>query len=395
MLLSAALGAADHNALQPNAQQEGAAATAKPKPKERRQMPPGRAPSPGQSPGSQTCSGDSQKSGSSNRSSKVSCASSSACTAQAVGGATARQPMQARRDEIEMLLDALDEKNGIDGFEEMRQLGRGTFGSAVLMRSRASGLLMVTKKLPIGLNPTEMRTLENEVRACARLRHPNIVHYLATYVREDKLLICLEHAAGGTLSERLDARLEMQRPLALAVAARWISQIASAVDYMHSMAVLHRDLSANNVLLSAAEPAEHGDIKVSDFGLSKASSKSRSAITAKTVVGTPDCFSPELINGETYGAPSDAWAVGLLAHEIATLGHPFEHDSLAALLKQILACEYDEARLARAPYPEELRWIASREGLLHPDAAKRLTLKALLAMPLFSPYACSALAAAP
>ena len=76
--------------------------------------------------------------------------------------------------------------------------------------------------------------------------------------------------------------------------------------------VLHRDLSANNVLLTRlpAETADDddGDVKVSDFGVSKANSiASRSlAHAGNTVCGTPQCFSPELVNGERYGAPADA-----------------------------------------------------------------------------------------
>jgi serine/threonine protein kinase len=150
---------------------------------------------------------------------------------------------------------------------QVRCLGRGGFGKAMLMRSTSCDLEMVTKKLPLATcTDDELRTLENEVRMCARLRHINIVHYLATFVRDETLLICLEHAAGGTLAACLDFRHLKNWPLPACVAARWIKQIASAVSYMHSMHVLHRDLSANNVLLtvppSEADDANHGSVKV-------------------------------------------------------------------------------------------------------------------------------------
>ena len=108
-----------------------------------------------------------------------------------------------------------------------------------------------------------------QVSICAKLRHPNICHYLGTVSRDGMLQICLEHAAGGTLSDRIDETAADGRRFACDVAASWIAQIASAVAYMHSSRVLHRDLSAKNVFLS-----RHGDgcdVKVGDFGLSHTS----------------------------------------------------------------------------------------------------------------------------
>lgn len=277
------------------------------------------------------------------------------------------------------LMDLLDKQGALDEFVEVESLGRGTFGQALLMKSWRTGLKLVAKRLQLeGTARAEVEKLENEVRVCARLRHPNIVHYLGTFVREGKLLICLEYAAGGTLAARIDHRRESDEgPFEVDVATTWIAQIASAVSYMHSMHVLHRDLSAANVFLSAA-----ADIKVGDFGLSKEGTSSVS-VMGKTVCGTPNYFSPELISGQLYGAPADAWSVGLLVYEVLTLRQPFSGNNLAGLVQKILAGDYDKDKLASAPYPEELKIVASREGLLHPDPQHRPTLDELLARPIF------------
>jgi len=316
-----------------------------------------------------------------------------------MGGASSSE----RQWTLDELIDALDAPDAYERFYTVRCLGRGGFGKAMLMRSTCSTLEMVTKRLPLATcTDDELRTLENEVRMCARLRHTNIVHYLATFVRDETLLICLEHAAGGTLAACLDFRHAKSWPLPPCVAARWMKQIASAVSYMHSMHILHRDLSANNVLLTTMPPstppseaatsdanhapddANHGNVKVSDFGLSKASTNdSRCSFghVGVTMCGTPNYFSPEIVNGERYGAPSDAWAVGLLSFEILTLSHPFLGGSLAALLKRICEGEYDQQVLDSAPHPDELKALASRTGLLHLDPKQRLSLGELLKMP--------------
>lgn len=253
------------------------------------------------------------------------------------------------------------------------------------MRTR-EGYHFVTKRLPLtGITQRELQRVEEEVQTCARLRHPNIIHYLATSIRrerrdDEQLLICLEYASGGTLASRIDQHLERDEPFTEETATRWIGQIASAVSYIHSQRVMHRDLSAHNIFLSRA-----ADVKVGDFGLSKSSDGLQSSVRAHTLCGTPIYFSPEMVNGEPYGAPSDAWAVGVLAHEILTLRHPFLGLSLAHLLRRIAACEYDRSLLARAPYSDELK--ACSTDLLHLAPATRLTLGALLSRPLLAELA--------
>ena len=171
--------------------------------------------------------------------------------------------------------------------------------------------------------------------------------------------------------------------LTASLGSRSRAQIASGVSYMHSQHVLHRDLSAANVFL-----ARNDDIKVGDFGLSKAGGNASLTVRGKTLCGTPNYFSPEMVHGEPYGKASDAWCVGLLAHEILTLHHPFAgapgSGSLARLLQRICACEYDRGLLLNAPYPPELTVVAGSDMLLHVDPEKRLTLEDLLQQPSFS-----------
>ena len=288
-------------------------------------------------------------------------------------------PRAARFDpSVDVLLDLFDDPNCLDKFKEVSCLGRGAFGQAVLLKKN-DGLQLVAKKLHLdGRSQADLQRLETEVAVCARMRHPNICHYLGTVARDNMLLICLEYAAGGTLADRIDAAYDAKTPFHVELATTWIAQIATAVSYMHSMQVLHRDLSAQNVFLSRAE-----DIKVGDFGLSKASNTSQLSVRGRTLCGTPNYFSPEMVHGEPYGAASDAWSVGLLAHEILTLKHPFCGGSLAVMLQNIVAGKYDRRPLAEAPYPQELKNVATGEELLCADPKKRLTLEALLARPTF------------
>jgi len=302
---------------------------------------------------------------------------SSKGTASPSSSSSASRPSSCDPD-IDKLQDLFNDPNGLDVFSKAKCLGRGSFGQALLMTSPSGDAVVAKRVLLEGIKPNELKRLETEVAVCAKLRHPNICHYLGTVLHSDALLICLEYAAGGTLCQRIEEAFLAGRPFGAAVARLWIAQIALAVSYTHSMQVLHRDLSAQNVFLSSCD-----QIKVGDFGLSKASESSLS-VQGKTVCGTPTYFSPEMVNGEPYGPASDVWSIGLLAHEILTLRHPFMGVSMAVLMQRIASGDYDEQLLADAPYPEEIKVVASAKGFLHADPKQRLTLKELLAQPMFA-----------
>ena len=130
-----------------------------------------------------------------------------------------------------------------------------------------------------------------------------------------------------------------------------------------------------NIFLTSRES---GDVKVGDFGLSRALSQSTSEL-ALTVCGTPFYLSPELVSGSPYGVPADLWSLGVVLFELLTLQRPFVAPNFAALIQEVMACSYDESLLTRCGHDAALRNLASRDGLLHPDAKQRATLAHVVA----------------
>ena len=98
-----------------------------------------------------------------------------------------------------------------------------------------------------------------------------------------------------------------------------------------------------NIFLTSREA---GDVKVGDFGLSRALSQSTSEL-ALTVCGTPFYLSPELVSGSPYGVPADLWSLGVVLFELLTLQRPFVAPNFAALIQEVMACSYDESLLTR------------------------------------------------
>ena len=109
----------------------------------------------------------------------------------------------------------------------------------------------------------------------------------------------------------------------------WFVQMALALQYLHSRRILHRDLKTANVFLTRRDI-----VKLGDFGVSRV--LSATAELARTFVGTPYYLSPELLNNQPYGQPSDVWALGCIFYEVATLEHPYEAKTFPSLAFKII-----------------------------------------------------------
>ena len=179
--------------------------------------------------------------------------------------------------------------------------------------------------------------------------------------------------------------------------SRWVGQAAAALQYMHDLRILHRDLSTSNLLLNKDD-----DVLITDFGLScmlKRGALERSTevqstvggsgdsdlqrtLLAKTTCGTPKCMSPELVEGKGYDRKSDLWSLGVVIFELLTLRCPFSAPSIGALVAAIVAGKMDVCgleRLERSDASAELKRLVSDDGgLLDPSPAKRATLDDVL-----------------
>ena len=102
------------------------------------------------------------------------------------------------------------------------------------------------------------------------------------------------------------------------------TQICLAIKHIHDRKILHRDLKSQNIFMN-----QNGSIKLGDFGIAKC--LKNTVDIAKTVVGTPYYFSPEIIQNKPYSFKSDIWSLGILLYEMCALKMPFDGSNIAAL----------------------------------------------------------------
>jgi serine/threonine protein kinase len=153
------------------------------------------------------------------------------------------------------------------------------------------------------------------------------VHYYDSFKHEGSLIIVCEWAAAGDLKRQIQKIVTKGKFLSELNIWKYFQQIASAVQYMHSHRILHRDLKPANILLTA-----EGQIKVTDFGLSRGVSNNTAVLYSK--VGTPLYMAPEVIIGKGYGCVSGVPGIP------KTLAHAAHARMHASGLLELCVCWY-------------------------------------------------------
>ncbi|XP_026467712.1 serine/threonine-protein kinase Nek8-like [Ctenocephalides felis] len=175
----------------------------------------------------------------------------------------------------------------LENYRKIKIVGKGAFGTATLYEKPNKKLVVVKEILLCELEAQEHANALNEVQILAAMNHPNIISYYNSQKLDDVLLIEMEYANGGTLSQML---LQQNSRLPERTILHLLSQITSALLYMHANSILHRDLKSANIFLN-----KDGTVKVGDFGISKLM---LTKAYAQTVLGTPYYMSPEMLQAE-------------------------------------------------------------------------------------------------
>eukprot|EP00440_Ansanella_granifera_P068409 gb/GFBE01074218.1/.p1 GENE.gb/GFBE01074218.1/~~gb/GFBE01074218.1/.p1 ORF type:complete len:462 (+),score=85.77 gb/GFBE01074218.1/:1-1386(+) len=259
------------------------------------------------------------------------------------------------------------------GYTPIRTIGRGSFGTATLVRNK-EGNLLVLKALDLGnISSKQKEETVAEASVLATLKHPYIVRYQDGFIEDGSLAIVTEFAEGGDLSRRIERVKQSGQTFGESQILRWLTQAALGLKYVHERRIIHRDIKSQNLFLNGAD-----HILLGDFGICKSlpANCSNTTIVEERTIGTPLYFSPEVVNRCEYSFASDMWALGCVLHELAALRLPFEASNLPALAAKIMRGSMFQLP---APFSVELRQICA--DLLAHDAERRLTCAELVKKP--------------
>ena len=260
----------------------------------------------------------------------------------------------------------------MDNYKRIKLLGKGGFGSAILVEKRDGGRQqLVLKEVLLQPGAGHAKAVEDAKREASFLKslhHPNIVSFIDTFAENGNLYIVMEYADGGDLHQRISQLKSQQKSGGMLEeeALNYFVQICLAIKHIHDRKILHRDLKSQNVFLT-----KKGIVKVGDFGIAK--SLSSSMDMAKTQIGTPYYLSPEICCDKPYNKKSDMWALGVVLYEMLALSLPFLANDLPRLVTKILAGKY-------APLPPQYSRATRSlvESLLQKDPKQRPSINAVL-----------------
>ncbi|KAM6987533.1 mitogen-activated protein kinase kinase kinase kinase 5 [Tautogolabrus adspersus] len=204
-------------------------------------------------------------------------------------------------------------RNPQDDFEILLRVGGGTYGEVYKARNKQNGELAAIKV--IKMEPEDdFSIIQQEIVIVKSCKHPNIVAYYGSYIRANKLWICMEFCGGGSLQDIY----HVTGPLSEPQIAYICREMLQGLDYLHAQKKIHRDIKGANILLN-----DQGEVKLADFGIS-------AQITATlarrmSFIGTPYWMAPEVAAVEIKGGYNelcDVWSVGITAIELAELQPP-------------------------------------------------------------------------
>ncbi|XP_012589215.1 PREDICTED: myotonin-protein kinase isoform X4 [Condylura cristata] len=248
-----------------------------------------------------------------------------------------------------------------DDFEILKVIGRGAFSEVAVVKMKQTGQVYAMKIM----NKWDM--LKRGEVSCFREERDVLVNGDRRWITqlhfafqdENYLYLVMEYCVGGdllTLLSKFGERIPAE------MARFYLAEIVLAIDSVHRLGYVHRDIKPDNILLDCC-----GHIRLADFG-SCLKLRADGTVRSLVAVGTPDYLSPEILQAVgggpgtgCYGAECDWWALGVFAYEMFYGQTPFYADSKAETYGKIVHYkEHLSLPLADAGVPEEARDLIQR-----------------------------------
>ncbi len=255
--------------------------------------------------------------------------------------------------------DELETKPTVGRYEILEELGQGAMGVVYKARDPKINRLVAIKTIRFSDDFEESQIKEvkqrffKEAEVAGKLSHPSIVSIYDVGEDYDLTYMAMELLEG----EDLDVYCTKDNLLPVRKVIQIIAQVAEALDFAHSHGVIHRDVKPGNIML-----LKNGDVKVTDFGIAKATSSSMTK--SGVILGTPNYMSPEQINGKPLDGRSDVFSLGAVFFQLLTGQLPFVGKTITELFYQITQSKH--------PSPKSInpRVIRPCEQLINKALAK-------------------------
>ena len=258
----------------------------------------------------------------------------------------------------------MNKKDSMENYHLIKQIGEGSFGKVYKARRKYTGRLVAIKMInKAGQSKDDLESFRREIDLLQKVSHPNVMRMLNVFEIDTDFCVVSE-LARGDLFQVIDDNQTLPETVLKSVAA----QLVSSLSHLHSLHIIHRDMKPQNILI-----AEHGALKICDFGFARALSNTTLVLTS--IKGTPLYMAPELVQEQPYDEKVDIWALGVILYELFYGRPPYYTNSIYKLVQMIVN--------SPIPWPGEIspQFKSFLLEMLNKEPSKRTSCQDLLKHP--------------
>ena len=250
------------------------------------------------------------------------------------------------------------------------KLGEGGMGSVYLAEDRKLGNFVVVKTPhPTMLHDREFASrFQLEIQSLVSLTHAHIVRVLDVGQHGEFPFVVLQFLSGGSLESRLYPGGQLPpQPQSLRQVGLWLSEISSALDFIHGKGFVHRDIKPANILFDEDQHAY-----LTDFGIAKVlaceeNNQAKKLTATGMILGTAEYMAPELLHGKPIDHRVDQYALAVMVFEALSGTRPYEESNPVSLAFAQTQKPIPQIHTRIAGLSEEVSQVLSRAMSLSPD----------------------------
>ncbi|KAI0342064.1 Pkinase-domain-containing protein [Trametopsis cervina] len=252
-------------------------------------------------------------------------------------------------------------------YKRLETIGKGAYGSVHKGLEIATDKVVALKIINLDTEDDDVGDIQREVALLTQLRDaPNVTQYYGCFLDGPRVWIVMEYAEGGSVRTLMKASKD--GTIEEKYVAVIVREVLYGLSYLHKSAIIHRDLKAANILITAT-----GNVKICDFGVSALLATASSK--RNTLVGTPHWMAPEVAHASAYDTKADIWSLGIMIYEMIKGNVPNSHIMDQAKLIQMIP-RMKPPRLIEGEGSKELREFVAH--CLRESPSDRLSAEDLL-----------------